>query len=186
MTASPGRIVILNGVGSAGKSTIARQMQTVARRPLLHVEMDSFLDMLPPACFGSPEGLVFESVPGRSPPEIAIHSGPVVLRLLAGMREAVAALARASNDLIFDDAILDGGPRAYEAAFAGLTVHWVGVLVALDIAEARERARGDREIGLARWQHERVHGGMAYDLTVDSGTHTALACAETICRAFDL
>jgi chloramphenicol 3-O phosphotransferase len=142
MTPQAGSIIILNGVGSAGKSTIARQLQAVARRPLLHVEMDKFLDMLPPACFGNPEGLVFSPVPGRSPPEIAIHSGPVVLRLLDGMRAAVAALARAGNDVILDDVILDGESEAYRAAFAGLTVHWVGVQVALDIAEARERIRG--------------------------------------------
>jgi hypothetical protein len=30
----------------------------------------------------------------------------------------------------------------------------------------RERARGDREIGLARWQHDRVHRDMIYEWSV--------------------
>ncbi|MBM3519510.1 MAG: chloramphenicol phosphotransferase [Alphaproteobacteria bacterium] len=186
MTPEAGRIVILNGVGSAGKSTIARQLQAIARRPLLHVEMDRFLDMLPPAYFGNADGLLFEPLPDRVPPEVAIHSGPIVLRLLDGMRAAVAAMARAGNHVILDDVILDGDASAFREAFAGLTVHWVGVAVALEIAEARERARGDRKIGLARWQHGRVHRGMSYDLMVDSGSQTAEACAETIRKAFHL
>jgi chloramphenicol 3-O-phosphotransferase len=31
-----------------------------------------------------------------------------------------------------------------------------------------------------------VHRDMTYDLTVDSGSDTVLACAEAICRALDL
>jgi chloramphenicol 3-O phosphotransferase len=40
-------IIILNGVGSAGKSSIARALQDIAMQPYLHVPMDAFLDMLP-------------------------------------------------------------------------------------------------------------------------------------------
>ena len=45
----PARVVLLNGAGSAGKSSIARALQAIAGRPLLHVQMDAFFDMLPPA-----------------------------------------------------------------------------------------------------------------------------------------
>ncbi|MFZ0017309.1 MAG: hypothetical protein WAL10_08230 [Acetobacteraceae bacterium] len=43
-------------------------------------------------------------------------------------------------------------------------VHFVGLFAPLDVLEARERQRGDRLIGLARWQYHRVHSGIAYDL----------------------
>ena len=41
------RVVLLNGAGSAGKSTIARELQSITREPFLHVPMDAFLEMLP-------------------------------------------------------------------------------------------------------------------------------------------
>ena len=44
----------------------------------------------------------------------------------------------------------------------------MGVTAPLDILEQREKKRGDRKIGSARWQAERVHTGVEYDLMVDT------------------
>ena len=52
--------------------------------------------------------------------------------------------------------------------------------------EAREQARGDRALGLARWQHERVHLGLDYDLEIDTATASPLDCARRIKAAFSL
>jgi chloramphenicol 3-O-phosphotransferase len=41
------RIVLLNGVGSAGKSSIAKALQSITAKPFLHVAMDTFIEMLP-------------------------------------------------------------------------------------------------------------------------------------------
>jgi chloramphenicol 3-O phosphotransferase len=49
------RVILLNGVGSAGKSSIARALQDITREPFLHVEMDAFLDMLPASSLETPE-----------------------------------------------------------------------------------------------------------------------------------
>lgn len=40
------RIVLLNGVGSAGKTSVAKALRTIADEPFLHVQMDAFMDML--------------------------------------------------------------------------------------------------------------------------------------------
>jgi chloramphenicol 3-O phosphotransferase len=56
----------------------------------------------------------------------------------------------------------------------------------LEVLEAREHQRGDRAIGLARWQYGRVHKDMRYDLTVDTSTATPAECAERIKRSFRL
>lgn len=61
-----------------------------------------------------------------------------------------------------------------------------GVLARLDVLEAREAARGDRLIGLARWQFPRVHAGAAYDFTVDTSLVTAAEAARAIRDRFDL
>ena len=50
----------------------------------------------------------------------------------------------------------------------------------------RERSRGDRVVGLARWQYDRVHRGMTYDLEIDTSAADPPACATIIKTAFDL
>jgi chloramphenicol 3-O phosphotransferase len=62
----------------------------------------------------------------------------------------------------------------------------VGVFAPLDVLETRERERGDRLIGLARWQYDRVHKGMRYDLEIDASRATPMACAERIKQRFGL
>jgi len=180
------RIILLNGVGSVGKSSIAKALQTITREPFLYVAMDTFLEMLPDASWGHPDGIVFETVQEAGKPSVIIRSGPTAERLLLGMRQAIAAMAHAGNNLIVDDVLLDGDAAAYGAALAGLTVFRVGVFAPLEVLEAREAARGDRMIGLARWQYDRVHKGMTYDLEVDTGHATPMECAEMIRNKFDL
>lgn len=53
-------VIILNGVGSVGKTSMARALLGLAARPFLHVAMDAFLDMLPARLVGHADGLVFE------------------------------------------------------------------------------------------------------------------------------
>jgi chloramphenicol 3-O phosphotransferase len=175
----PGRVIILNGVGSVGKSSIARALQDLSPEAWLHVQMDAFLDMLPARYMDHPEGLRFIRH-DTSPPEVEIVCGPAVDRLLAGMRASIAALARCGNNIIVDDVLVDEDGSAYRLALAGLDVLWVGVMAPLDVIEARERQRGDRDIGLARWQFVRVHRNIPYDLTVDAARSTPAEIAGQI------
>jgi chloramphenicol 3-O phosphotransferase len=190
-TMAAARIVILNGIGSAGKSSIARALQTITAEPYLHLSMDAFLDMLPPALLDHPDGLRFETLMQDGRPAVAIHSGPVIGRLLHGMRQCVAAMARAGNNLIVDEVIIDeatpGAAQAeYERLLAPLRPVWVGVMASLAVLEDRESRRADRMPGLARWQFGRVHAGMRYDFTVDTDAATAEACALAIRQQFEL
>ncbi len=185
MSKSP-RIILLNGVGSVGKSSIAKALQTITRDAFLYVAMDAFLEMLPETLWGHPDGIVFETVQEGGKPSVIIRSGPTAERLLRGMRHAIAAMARQGNNLIVDDVLLDGDNAAYEAALAGLDVVRVGVFAPLEVLEAREAARRDRMIGLARWQYNRVHKGMTYDLEVDTSRATVMQCAEMIRNKFGL
>ena len=71
---------------------------------------------------------------------------------------------------------------ANNALLAGHDVTKIGVFAPLDVLEQREAARGDRLIGLARWQFERVHQGAQYDLTLDTSARTPEQCAADILR----
>lgn len=181
------KVIVLNGVGSVGKSSVAKALQAIAAEPILHVAMDAFIDMLPAAMFGHPDVLVFEPLQADGKPSIAIRTGPVVDRALKGMRRAVAAMATAGNDLVVDDVMIgEGEAGEYRDLLAGHDLRFVGLFAPLDVLEARERARGDREIGLARWQFDRVHRGVTYDLEIDTQASTPQETARRIAEAFRL
>lgn len=180
------RIIILNGAGSAGKSSIARALQEITDMPFLLVAMDAFIDMLPASYWGHPEGFVFEPASSPYGPAVAIRTGSVGARTLAGMRRAVAALAGAGNNLIVDEVMLCGEWEDYKLLLAGFDVSLVSVFAPLAVLEERERQRGDRMIGLARWQFDRVHQGLTYDLKVDTSKATPAECALKIKQAFGI
>ena len=181
------RIVLLNGVGSAGKGSIAKALQTMTTECFLHVEMDAFLGMLPEASFGQPDGITFETVQEGGRPSVIIRTGPVAERVFRGMRHAIAAMAAQGNNMIVDDVLL-GSEKAAEYAdlLSPFDLFLVGVFAPLDVLEARERERGDRLIGLARWQYDRVHKDMKYDLEVDTSRATPMECAKLIRAKFQL
>lgn len=182
-----GEIIILNGVGSVGKTSTTRALQAITAEPFLHVALDAFIDMLPARLIGHPDGLTFDTAEAHGQPCVAIGSGPVVARAMRGMRRAVAAMAAEGNNLIIDEVMLgQDKARDYRDLLSGYTLRFVGLFAPLEVLEARERARGDRLIGLARWQFDRVHRGMTYDLEIDTNTHTPEACARLICDSFGL
>lgn len=180
------RIILLNGIGSAGKSSIARALQELAREPFLHVQMDTFIEMLPEPLQDHPDGIFYEALEEGGRPSVAVRTGPVGARVLAGMRHAVAAMAGEGNNLIVDEVLSDGGLPDYRRLLAAFEFHVVGVFAPLDVLEARELHRGDRLAGLARWQYERVHRGIGYDFEVDTSRLSALECAELIRDRFQL
>lgn len=166
-----------------GKSATARALQAIAARPFLHVAMDAFLDMLPAAMLGHPDGLIFETLQQEGKPSVAIRTGPVVERAMLGMRHAIAAMAAQGNDLVVDDVMTrPGEDQEYRALLSRFNVRLVSLFAPLEVLEARERQRGDRTPGLARWQYERVHRGVAYDLTIDTSLTSP---TENACRIRD-
>jgi chloramphenicol 3-O phosphotransferase len=182
------RVVILNGAGSVGKTSIGRALQRIAAAPFLLVQMDAFIDMLPAALIGHPDGLMFEArTETDGAASLAVRSGAEMARLMRGMRHAVVALAAQGNRMIIDEVMLDPATAAdYRSLLAGFEMRLVGIHAPLAVIEARERARGDRAIGLARWQAPRVHAGMSYDLEIDAGRASAEGCAGLIRDALAL
>ena len=181
------RVIVLNGVGSVGKSSVARALQTITTEPFLHVAMDAFIDMLPEGMIGHPDGVMFETTQDQGHASVAISSGPVMQRTMRGMLHAIAAMDDQGNNLIVDDVIFGGAQaQQYRDVLSRHDTSFVGLFAPLDVLEDRERARGNRLVGLARWQFERVHRDMTYDLEIDTTRASPLQCAGTIKTAFRL
>jgi chloramphenicol 3-O phosphotransferase len=176
------KIILLNGVGSSGKTSLARALQAASKDPFLHVQMDAFIAMLPARYLDDPAGFTFTSstVDGKS--IVSIQSGPVAQRAMRGMRHAMVALASAGNNLIVDEVLLGEEKNEYARLFEPFQLITVGVHCPLQVLEERERQRGDRLVGLARWQYDKVHAGMTYSVTVDTSEASPEECAQIIMR----
>ncbi len=164
-----GRVIVLNGVGSAGKTSAAKAFQRIAVDPFLHVSGDAFLEMIAPQMWGNERGIVFRQLEDGRRPSIEIDVGIEIERLMEGMRASVAALAKAGNNCVVDDVMLSAtDQQSYLGACHDVPIYFVAIHAPLDILEKRERNRGDRLIGLSRWQFPRVHKGIGYDFEIDT------------------
>jgi chloramphenicol 3-O phosphotransferase len=180
------RVVIINGVGSVGKSCAAHELQRLASTPLLYIALDQFLDGLPDRLIGSPEGMMFVDGVDEGKPSTGILTGAVFERFMSGMRHAIAALADQGNDLIVDEVFWNGEDREYRRLLKRHDLRLVALTASLEVIEERERVRGDRRLGLARWQYGRVHRNVVYDLEIDVSCLTPTEAAGIIVEAFQI
>jgi chloramphenicol 3-O phosphotransferase len=172
---TPFQVVVLNGGSSAGKSTIARCLQSLLAEPWLSVGIDDFIAAMPPGLLGSPDGI-------QVSPDGQITVAPAVRDVEQAWMRGIAAMAQAGAGLILDLVFLEGeaGQQRWHVALDGLRVLWVGVRCDAQVASAREAVRGDRKLGMAATQANMVHRGVSYDLQVDSADASPIECARAI------
>jgi len=168
MTASlPGKIILLNGASSAGKSTLCRAIQVQIDEPFLQFSLDFFM-------FGN------AVLPLRR--DTGPFSWPALRpKLFEGYFNCLPALANAGNNLVIDYIIEDRGQLdKLVQRISHLDVFFVGVHCPLPELERREQLRGDRGIGDARRDLETVHTFSTYDFEVDSSQPAETVAGEII------
>lgn len=181
----PGRVVLLYGTSSSGKTTVSRAVQQLSDEPWVRLGIDAFWNAIDERWMehGPRASEGFAWIEDAT----TIVPGPVGQRLAAGMRAAVAACAHADNDLVVDDVFVDPAwLAAWRNALAGLEWLLVGVVAPLDVLEERERARGNRIAGEARSQFDVIHSGIEYDVTVNTSSQSPEECARAILAALVL
>ncbi|MGO9873540.1 MAG: chloramphenicol phosphotransferase CPT family protein [Acidimicrobiia bacterium] len=185
------RVVILNGASSAGKTTLAtafRDQRAAVGDFWLLTGIDDFLKKLPSewrsvghdrGAFAM-DGLRFETAPEG----LRVRVGRVGRQLLRAYQTAVGAAARVGLNVIVDDVVIDRTHwDDWNTSVAGLEVVWVGIRCAPDVAEERERTRGDdRYSGLARAQTGVVHRDAIYDFEIDTTTQTPAQALSALTR----
>ena len=156
--ARAGRIIVLHGASSSGKSTLSRALQRVLDEPFLHVASDML-------AVGLPER--------REPDGPFLWAGNLRPRFFDGFHRCIPVLATAGNDLIVEHIIeLEEWRATLTELLRPFDVFLVAVHCSLDEIDRRERLRGDRRIGEGREHVEvdRIHDLGPYDLQVDT-TH---------------
>ena len=150
-----GKIIILNGPSSAGKTTLALALQQQFDLPFIRFSFDLFLDH---------KAFPMEQIRNGTFSWEAMR--PSVFR---GIHQCLPALATAGNNIIFDH-IIETKVWLHNliSLISELDVFFVGVHCSLPELERREMQRGDRRTGEARQDFETVHSITSYDLEIDS------------------
>jgi chloramphenicol 3-O phosphotransferase len=191
-----GWLVVLNGVSSSGKTTLASAFRDDRARCgdfWLLIGIDDALSKLPSQWVDmdlatgpgehADDGLWFEQTAnGRR-----LRVGPICRQLIDVYHQWVSAAVRSGINVIVDDVVIDRETYdSWERCLEGLEPIWVAVRCPLEVAEARELTRGDRAIGLARAQHDVVHRDISYAFAIDTGDLTAIQARETLRRHLGL
>ena len=185
----PGRVIVLNGSSSAGKTTLAQALQVNLEGAWQHMALDHFRDGMSPRYRGlnSPAGTPGAAGLNVVPIDMggervtSIQFGEQGQRVLRGMHRAIAAFALAGNDVIVDDLIWDQPTLDdYLDALLDLHVWFVGVRCSRSVVEAREAQRAGRFPGTATSHFDSVHAWCRYDLEVDTSEQTPAECAVLV------
>jgi chloramphenicol 3-O phosphotransferase len=170
------QIIYLNGPSSVGKSTLARALQNRLQQPFLVIGIDQIIYMMPEKLNDwhtgkNAQGFSWQPVMDNQENVVSyrIQTGPYGEKMVQAFKDVVVALARSGNNIIIDD-VSFGKEQvdAWRATLQEFNVLWIGVTAPLDIIEKREKERGDRKLGSARWQVERVHADVDYDIMIDT------------------
>jgi chloramphenicol 3-O phosphotransferase len=165
-----GRIILLNGASSSGKTTIGRALLPLLPDPWFFIPVDAVNAMR-------------STVHTRVLNEAEIDE--MLTRTRLGYHRAVAALASAGNDVIMDYPLSEPWRTAdLVSTLAEYDVTLVEVRCSPAELDRREQRRGDRPLGLARSQTAVYTHGRP-DITVDTTTATPEACAQEIATALN-
>jgi chloramphenicol 3-O phosphotransferase len=162
-----GRIILLNGASSSGKSSIARAVQAKIEAPFWHISIDHLRDagVLPMDRFRSGE---FKWSEARE-------------AFFEGFERSLLAYVLSGNDLIVEYIVETAAwMRRLTHVLEGCDVFFVGVHCSLDELERRERVRRDRRIGDARRDFHTVHTHCVYDAELDATSFPAEVNADNL------
>ena len=177
-----GRLVVLNGVSSAGKTTLAsafRDARAAVGEFWFLVGIDDVLSKLPAQWVDlglasgegsyANDGMRFETGPNG----VSLRVGSVCRQLFEVYHRTVAAAVRLGLNVLVDDVVVDQATRDdWFRVLDGLDPTWVAIRCAPEVADQRERTRGDRPIGMASVQQDVIHRGIPYAIEIDTGSLT--------------
>ncbi len=174
-----GKVIVLNGASSSGKTSILSQLQGLLVEPYLNLGIDKFIWMLPKRYLDRP---LWDDVLG-----LATESGAMGSRLFSSMHKVIQLLSLEGMNVVADHVMVE--PEWVEECarlFSPLPAYFVGVQCPLEVLIQREFARKDRTLGQAEAQFPLVHKDIIYDLVVDTSLLSIEECALKIKEYIDL
>ena len=168
-----GKIIILNGTSSSGKTTILQALQNELCEPYLNVGIDKFIWMLPKRYLDRP---LWDDVLG-----LATQAGTLGHQLFSSMHKTIALLSRQGMNVVADHVLVEPEwLRECAELFAPLPAYLIGIKCPLPILVVRERLRKDRTLGQAEAQFSLMHTHGVYDVEVDTSILSVAQCVQAI------
>ena len=158
--------IVLNGASSSGKTSIAMAIQRLSNTPVLHASLDTFTDMFHWPAITEPD------VRGECH-RLGVANFHAALPILASGRFPIVVDHVFEQHAWFEDC---------RTALKAKKTYFIGVCCPISVLEMRERARGDRNSGMARSQVDRVHERKPYNLEVDTSAQSPEECATAILK----
>jgi chloramphenicol 3-O phosphotransferase len=179
-----GKLILLNGGSSAGKTSLALAFQDVADECWMHLGIDVFWLALPPKQLDlarvRPDYYSWDSVVEADGLDwFTVHPGPILDRAMHARYHAIRAYLDNGMNVVADDVIwtrkwLVDALRVFD----GCQVWMVGVRVSDAEGARREAERGDRYAGWNRGSARAAHADAEYDFELDTTATPAPALAR--------
>lgn len=164
-----GRVILLNGASSAGKSTLARTLRLLMKEEAMILSMDDYLAM----SMGRHETAL----------DAVRESG---LPFIESFHAAIAEAARKGAPVIVDHVIGESCRWIQDLLdrLDGIPCALIRVECRRDILLERERNRTDRtpDPAHAERQYGSIHRYFPHDLTIDTSDSTPRECAREVIR----
>ncbi len=168
-----GKVIILNGASSSGKTSILIKLQSLFEEPYLNVGIDKFIWMLPKRYLDRP---LWNDVLG-----LVTEAGEMGTKIFSSMHKVIRLLSLEGLNVIADHVMVEF-KWVEECAhlFAPLPAYFVGLECPLEVLIQRESDRKDRTLGQAEAQYPLVHKNHIYDLVVDTSLLSVDECSVQI------
>ncbi len=176
-----GMIIILNGPSASGKTSLQKEFQELMRvsEDTLWIKLgiDNLFDNTLPNItleninyYKNKNNIrwVEDAIDGQNKPLIALFLGDNGRKVISGMHRAIAAYAKAGNNIIVDYIQYEKEwYKDLEDELKDIPHKWVKMNISLELLEKREIARNTSPQGHARSHYYSVHDGINYDFEID-------------------
>lgn len=171
-----GLVIFLNGTSSSGKTSISKELLKISNHDFMHLSVDDFSEALA-KCYGMMFPMFNEQTEEEQKISREILTTPLVNLFHATIRFFVLTGKKIIVDHVIEDEYWLDECLNY---MGDLNVIFVGVQCPLEELERRERARGNRHVGLAKFQYDKVHSHGDYDLVLNTFDLSPHDCAMEI------
>ena len=157
-------IIWLNGVSSAGKTSISKILQNKLEDTYLHIQVDDFQNMFPTKHYMWTNEFWDIAIP-----------------MFSAFHHSIKAYYDNGVNLIVDHVLVnDEWKKECEKIFSNSRVIFIGVKCSLEVLQERVNKRDNRPDWIAEYQFNKVHNGLVYDFEIDTTTMTAEECSSII------
>lgn len=175
-------VIILNGAGSSGKSTLAQRLMVGMKKPTVYHGFDFLIPTLLPHEDSFKDAIEPDdrTYIRRLDKDLYKKMHDNNLSLLPLIYEFIVPLHKGGFNVIVDTLLIGDDIIPLFTILNGIETYFVGVICSLEELQRRELQRKDRHEGQAEWAFRRIHENKIYDIEVDTSKDDVRSCTQKI------